>query len=241
MKGADHYQVERPEWAGRILPVAELPTGKMVSGNKAKVYNVLLLARESQHRFRVGRQLAPAGWVPTWVLREVWCGGSAGDRRLRDLREAAVVIESMVFDGGTEETQGTYLWRLGDGVSQPASTSRAAQSRGGVLARLRFTTHLGRPTLWSGTLIDVTPGASSWLAPSGDVELRVVKHELDVESATELYRKELLGRFHAGQVIGELAGLADAAFFARADSAFNPLPFLITALTRLGAVHQEVR
>ena len=52
--------------------------------------NLLVETRRQAYRWQVGRHFAPPGWVPTWVLREPWAGGAAGDRRLRDLREEGV-------------------------------------------------------------------------------------------------------------------------------------------------------
>lgn len=244
VRGADFFQERAPAWARTLSLSVALPGGVVVTGSKARVYDTLRLAKETGTSFQVGRRAAPAGWVPTWVLREPWCGGAAGDRRLRDLREAGVTLESQTFDGGDEASSSTWLWRLGD-ASLPAG-SRLHQVKAGPLGSLRFRTYCGRPGLWAGTLIDVTPGSSSWAAPSGDIQLRFTRRETDGDVANEAYRQELLQRWKQGKLPTELQPHSEISFFHRAgEGCFDPLPCLVYALTRLGALHlnpvQEVR
>jgi hypothetical protein len=58
------------------------------------------------------------------VLREPWAGGSAGDRRLRDLREAGVSIESKKFATADAPSSASWLWRLATASGASPSPGR---------------------------------------------------------------------------------------------------------------------
>lgn len=106
-----HQAALPPGW--HLADEATLPGGRSLTGTAARVYNLLVETIRHSHRWPVGRHLAPPGWVPTWVLREPWAGGAAGDRRLRDLREEGLAIESEKFTAGTDTPDSaSWLWRL---------------------------------------------------------------------------------------------------------------------------------
>ena len=75
-----HQAALPPGW--QLAGEATLPGGRTVTGTAARVYHLLAESHRRGHRWQVGRHLAPAGWVPTWVLREPWAGGAAGSRIL---------------------------------------------------------------------------------------------------------------------------------------------------------------
>jgi hypothetical protein len=126
-----HHQAALPPgW--HLAEKAALPGGRTVTGTAARVYHLLAESARKSHRWQVGRHYAAAGWVPTWVLREPWAGGSAGDRRLRDLRDAGVSIERQRFDPGeAEPASASWLWRLGTGKGSPSPGGRGGDGRGG--------------------------------------------------------------------------------------------------------------
>lgn len=229
MKGQSFHQEAAPPWAREISDEALLPNGTMVAGTKARVFHLLRLASERSHQFRIGRHLAPPGWVPTWVLREPWAGGSAGDRRLRDLREAGLGVESERHVGDEGES-GSWMWRLARENQRKNPVVAPAQVS---FARLTFRSVVGTPTRADSSHIDVTPGSGSTFAPSRDVARRALAGE-DAES---LYRQELLERWRAGDLESALGPLPQTpvTFFCREGAAFNPLRVLSLSLTKLGA------
>jgi len=201
---------------------ATLPGGRTLTGTAARVYNLLVETRRQAYRWQVGRHLAPPGWVPTWVLREPWAGGAAGDRRLRDLREEGVAIESERFTAGptasdTTPDSASWLWRLATTTSPaagtPASPSAAAPLQGLTVC---FVAH-------PAGALDISPGASSHLAPSF------------AACDDAAYRLELLHAFHTGRLLAALTGRQHCALWADPIAAYDPRPILQTALTKLGA------
>jgi hypothetical protein len=229
LKGESFHQEAAPPWAREIADEAVLPSGVSVAGTKARVFHLLRLSSERGHQFRIGRHLAPPGWVPTWVLREPWAGGSAGDRRLRDLREAGLAIDSERHVGDEGES-GSWMWRL----------SRENQRKNPVVAtaqvsfsRLAFSCSLGSPERPDTSHIDVTPGSGTPFAPSWEVARRA----LAGEDGGCLYRQELLERWRAGDLDSAVNSLprTPVTFFCREGAAFNPLPVLGLSLTKLGA------
>lgn len=229
MKGQSFHQEAAPPWAREISDEAVLPSGTMVAGSKARVFHLLRLASERSHQFRIGRHLAPPGWVPTWVLREPWAGGSAGDRRLRDIREAGVEVESERHVGDEGES-GSWMWRLSRENQRKSPLVAPAQVS---FARLTFRSLTGTPERPDASHVDVTPGSGSAFAPSREVARRA----LTGEDAESLYRQELLERWRAGDLESALERLphTSVTFFCREGSVFNPLPVLGLSLTKLGA------
>jgi len=229
-----HHQAALPPgW--HFADEATLPGGRTVTGTAARVYNLLAETNHRHHRWQVGRHLAPAGWVPTWVLREPWAGGSAGDRRLRDLREAGVSIASQRFDpGDNEPASASWLWRLtpmsgspspargecvwekGPGVEGPGGAG--SLPLGGIA--IRFVA--GRPA--PAEAIDISPGAASLLAPSF------------AACDDEAYRRELLQAFHSGRLVAALTGRREWSLWSDPAAIYNPRPVLETALVKLGAL-----
>ena len=225
-----HQAALPPGW--HLADEATLPGGRTITGTAARVFNLLAETRRQSHRWKVGRHLAPAGWVPTWVLREPWAGGSAGDRRLRDLREAGVSIESQRFDPGDDEpASASWLWHLAPGSGSPSPGGRGGDGRGGQGVRSREGAPLqgitvrfvaGRPA--PAEAIDISPGAASPLAPSF------------AACDDEAYRRELLQAFHSGRLVAVLTGRREWHLWADPAALYNPRPVLETALVKLGAV-----
>lgn len=233
--GVSFYQQVQPF---ALEDEATLPSGKVIHGSAARVYNLLRKTRETGYRFPVGRHLAPeGGWVPTWVLREPWAGGSAGDRRLRGLRAAGVRIEEQAHVGeeGGQETR-SWLWRWQDGAAAAAAPSPAPTRTD--LAGLTFRTVRGGTPDGPGATIDVTPGAQHPLAPSAGLWARFgdgSDPEWDQAAAAERYHLELLEHWHAGTLLSALADTRRATFWVNPACPFNPLPTLAGALRALGA------
>jgi len=226
-----HQAALPPGW--HIADEATLPGGRTVSGTAARVYNLLAESHRRAHRWQVGRHLAPAGWVPTWVLREPWAGGSAGDRRLRDLREAGVSIESQRFDPGDKEpTSASWLWRLSPGEGPPSPGGRECGwekgsgdegPREGGPPLQGITIHFLTTRPAPPGAIDISPGAASPLAPSFAVR------------DDEAYRRELLQAYHAGRLVAALTGRREWSLSSDPAALYNPRPVLETALAKLGA------
>jgi hypothetical protein len=211
-----HHQAALPPgW--HLADEATLPGGRTITGTAARVYHLLTETNRHAHHWQVGRHLAPAGWVPTWVLREPWAGGAAGDRRLRDLREAGVSIDSQRFDPGDDEpASASWLWRLAAGGEPPARTA-AAPLQG---ITVRFVA--GRPA--PAEAFDISPGAASPLAPSF------------VACDDEAYRRELLQAFHSGRLVAALTGRLEWSLWSDPAALYDPRPVLEAALSKLGAL-----
>ncbi len=224
-----HQAALPPAW--HLADEAILPAGRTVTGTAARVYNLLAETNRRHHRWQVGRHLAPAGWVPTWVLREPWAGGAAGDRRLRDLREAGVSIESQRFDPGVNEpASASWLWRLNLCSGSPSPGGRECGWEKGPgdegppapLQGIAVRFVAGRPAPVEA--IDISPGAPSPLAPSF------------AACADEAYRRELLQAFHSGRLVAALTGRREWSLWSDPAAIYNPRPVLEAALTKLGAV-----
>ena len=122
-RGVDYFQAPAPF---EIAEEVTLSTGERLGGGRARVYGLLRGSVERRFAHHVGRHLAPVGWVPNFLLREPWSGGNAGDRRLRDLRERGVQLESAVFTAPNGERSNTTLWRwVGDGSALHPGTTPA--------------------------------------------------------------------------------------------------------------------
>jgi len=218
-----HYQAAKPTgW--ELADEVTLPGGRHLTGTAARVYNLLAETARRGHRWKVGRHPAPAGgWVPTWVLREPWAGGSAGDRRLRDLREEGVPIEMLTFTGGDLSSR-SNLWRItpNSGEKPPGSLS-AQESSGlplaGLTVRFLSVPVKERPP----EALDVSPGAECALAPSIGI------------ADDEAYRRELLATYRDGRLLPALAGLVVVVLWTDPAAAFDPRRMLGVALRKLGA------
>ncbi|MEL7059474.1 MAG: hypothetical protein AAGN46_05555 [Acidobacteriota bacterium] len=122
-RGRDHWQ----QAAAFELPTSDVaaPDGSTIGGTTtcARVYHLLAETARRGHSWPVGHVQAPPGWVPVWVLREPWAGGSAGDRRMRDLRERGFRIDSGTLPG----SRSTILrLETGSELSAPSLRSSAA-------------------------------------------------------------------------------------------------------------------
>jgi len=213
-----HHQAPLPPgW--HLADEAILPGGRQIHGTAARVYNLLLETRRQAYRWPVGRHLAPPGWVPTWVLREPWAGGAAGDRRLRDLREEGLAIESEKFTAGTDTPDSaSWLWRLSPPHTNPATAAAVSPTAAAPLQGLTvcFVAH-------PAGALDISPGASSYLAPTF------------AACDDAAYRLELLQAFHTGRLLATLTGRQTWSLWADPAAAYDPRPVLQTALTKLGA------
>lgn len=95
-----------------------LPGGKRIRGTLARVCSLLVETERRQYRHRVGLATGPPGWVPAYLFRAAWCGGEAGDRRRRDLREQhGIEIDLERFERHGEETA-TTLYRLAPSAAE---------------------------------------------------------------------------------------------------------------------------
>ncbi|HEX7180236.1 MAG TPA: hypothetical protein VF756_00230, partial [Thermoanaerobaculia bacterium] len=158
-----------------------------------------------------------------------WAGGSAGDRRLRDLREAGLAIESERFAPGDDAPESaSWLWRLGSphthGSNQRIKPENDKNADSAPLQGItvRFVPGAVPGAAPSGAL-DVSPGASSPLAPSFSA------------CEDEAYRRELLQAFHSGRLVSSFAGRKDWSLWADPAAAYDPRPVLRAALSKLGA------
>jgi hypothetical protein len=240
MHGLTHYQAGKPpHW--QLQDDVALPNGRHLTGAKARVYEILRLARDTAHCFRVGKLLAPAGWVPVWVFREPWAGGSAGDRRVRDLRHLGIPLEGKPFDAGDGAISSlSWIWRLGSaeatpptGGSIPRKKSFKARDCAQPLAGVTFHLRPGpRPTLWSGELLDLSPGMPHVAAPTASLAQRVTEGRLSPAEAEEAYRQQLLAAWRCGELARAFrAGTVTLC----CEAPFSALYVLERALVRLGA------
>lgn len=225
-----HHQAAKP--AG--LDLAEevtLPNGRHCAGTKARVYDLLRWTAETGHRFAIGRHQGPAGWVPTWVLREPWAGGAAGDRRVRDLRAAGVDIEGQPFETGEQGTA-SWIFRLAAGAGRPPrpeGTSPTAATPRGMAVPLRE----ARPHL---DLVFDT--GFSWSA-AGDMPVCSPRAILplppeDAEDRPGLYWAAIADAWRSGHLGASLADVSQVYFlFPPGEDALAEV--LERALLRLGA------
>jgi hypothetical protein len=244
MTPAPFYQAAKPaHW--QLQDEVELPNGRHLSGSKARVYEILRLAQETAHCFRVGKTYAPAGWVPVWVFREPWAGGSAGDRRLRDLRELGIELEGGPFDSGDGAASASWIWRLkpqGGAAVPLAGRPNPREKPHSVKARVSepplsgLTVHLRpgpRPAArWVGELVDLSPGMNHLAAPTASLALRVAEGRLSPDEGQAAYRTHLLALYRSGDLASAFrAGTATVC----CEAPFDALSVLGRALTTLGA------
>lgn len=108
-EGVDFDHAKPP--AGIVMPEpserVELANGRQLEAAKARVCWLLVESLRLGLRYHFGEgQFGQAGEVPTWVLRHMWCGGTSGDRRARDLRDDGLPL---VCPGLGSAGMG-YLW-----------------------------------------------------------------------------------------------------------------------------------
>lgn len=231
-RGADFLQAVQP--AGWILEdEAVLPDGRHLSGSKARVYHLLRLAAAHEHRFPIGRHLAPAGWVPTWVLREPWAGGSAGDRRVRDLRALGLAVTGEPFsppDGGSS----SWVWRLG--VATPACAARLNPGMPPLVNPATVSTH--SPAAPPELSFAVASSAELLPANVVVVDLRQPAEPLaPLDMDPEAYRQRLLFLWRSGSLKAILSGLREV-FFLFPPGKEACADVLAKGLLRIGAVRR---
>jgi hypothetical protein len=231
IKGVDFYQAAKPaRWV--LDEEAVLPSGQRVTGAKARVYSLLQTARDHNHRFPIGRHLAPPGWVPTWVLREVWAGGAAGDRRLRDLREAGVAIDQQTFQT-EEDGSSSWVWRLaspgqgGTAQRNPIPGEKRAEAQDGDSRPLRRLSFMAgsREMEMEPDLDRVRVAEVAALAPPA-------------VATPDAYRAHLLDRWRDGTLVDFLEGFQVLAFVFPAGQD-ELAEVLSRALVALGASRRE--
>lgn len=237
LKGVDFHQAPKPvDWA--LADEATLPNGRFVAGAKARVYSLLELAVARQHRFPIGRHLAPPGWVPTWVLREPWAGGTAGDRRVRDLRQAGLSVEGKRFQAPDEETA-SWIFHLGEG-SAPATAGRNQRSKptgapalvssaGPALPLSKLTVRAGcyAGDAHGAPICDLQ-GLEHPLSPPPTIFERVA-----AKDAAE-YRDHLLSRWRDGSLQASLPSDGEL-YFLFPEGREDLAEVLVAALCKLGA------
>ena len=105
------------------------------------------------------------------------------------------------------------MWERGKGGEGPGAA--------GPLHRL--TLHFATTPAPPAGAIDISPGASSSLAPTF------------AACEDEAYRQELLQAFHSGRLLSALAGRNTWTLWTDPAAAYDPRPVLTAALTKLGA------
>ncbi len=236
-----HYQAGKPvHWA--LRNDVDLPGVRHLSGSIARVFEILRLTQETAHCFRVGQGMAPAGWVPVWVFREPWAGGSAGDRRLRDLRRLGVELEGKPYDAGSGSS--SWIWRLaaasgtqpppGRPIPRGKPTEPKAQVSAAPLAGVSVRLCSARPVLYAGLLVDLSPGMPHVAAPTASLAQRVAEGTLSAAEAQEAYRQHLLAAYRGGELASAFRA-AGTALTVCCDAPFDALAVLGRALGRLGA------
>ncbi|HQN09856.1 MAG TPA: hypothetical protein PK569_20005 [Thermoanaerobaculia bacterium] len=236
LRGADYFQVKPGEWA--LPDVAVLANGTQLGGARARLYWLLRWTAERGATHAIGRHTGPVGWVPSHICKEPWSGGGAGDRRLRDLRERGVRLESQVYVAPDGERTSTWLWRwagdppAGDAERAPtASRARGAAHRG----RLVFRTQSGCPIERDGWVKwEVSPGSGHVLAPPSSLQAALITGHVTHDQAVAQYLDILRRRYSAGELDGVLSTRC-AVLWVRPEVALDPLPTLRSVLVRCGA------
>lgn len=236
LQGSDYFQVRPGDWT--LPESATLPNGEQLGGARARLYWLLRWTAERGFSFAIGRHPGPKGWVPAHVCKEPWSGGGAGDRRLRDLRERGVKIESQRFVTPAGERTSTWLWRwtgdppAGDADRAPtASHARGAAHRG----RLVFRTQSGCPVARDGWVKwEVSPGSGHVLAPPSSLQAALITGHVTHDQAVAQYLDILRRRYSAGELDGVLSTRC-AVLWVRPEVALDPLPTLRSVLVRCGA------
>lgn len=228
------------------LPDEAVISGRKVAGTVARVYWLLRLTAERNIQHRIGEQMGPAGWVPNYYLRRAWSGGSAGDRRMRDLRlKFGVELNSCRFSGDSRVE--LFAW-VSDGAPEgtadrapEASSSQRTETRplarrsqmGGF--RLRFWVSVGFPGENAPGRLQLLDAPEHPLAFSSRVLEHVVRGDLDRAAALDGYSATLKGRWP--QLRAWLAAGGEHVLWVAPEVAetINPLPLLTEILTKCGA------
>lgn len=221
------------------FPLAEeatMPDGSVVRGGKARVWSLLEETARRRWQHPIGRQLGPAGAVPGFLLREPWAGGSAGDRRLRDLREHGVDYTHEAFVGADGETS-TEVYRLvearQDAPSPPPVRRAALPGERQRSAPLRFWTAVGSVSGIRGIGIQVGTGCG----PSRRIVAEAVAGRLTPAAAHDAYLSELRAHYAQGRLDGLLEIDEELVLWVWPGLPIEVLAPLTHALTKLGATH----
>jgi hypothetical protein len=227
LQGSDYFQVRPGDWT--LPESATLPNGEQLGGARARLYWLLRWTAERGFSFAIGRHPGPKGWVPAHVCKEPWSGGGAGDRRLRDLRERGVKIESQRFVTPAGERTSTWLWRW-TGDPEPGQARAETPP-----ARLVFQTSIGCPAYAPGWVKwEVSPGSGHVLAPSAQLQTLVIRGQLSAAEATKIYLETLRTKYLDGKFRGVLS-TPQAVLWIRPEVALDPLPTLSEILQKCGA------
>lgn len=235
----------RPPW--ELPDQVHLPDGRKFSGTRARVYWLMRLTAEREHRHpmeTVTQELGPPGWTPIHTLRRPWAGGASGDRRARELRETygvEIEIRDWTDLGGPEDSD-TTLYRITEdpiarGTTPPAppTDKKATPIRRHPLAGIRFRTCIGKPA-GAAKALRVDPGFQHVLSPSLEVSRRIRSMD-DLDAGLECYREELRERWRSSAATWEreLTGMNELVLWCTSDDRWSPFPVLIDVLTALGA------
>jgi len=227
LQGSDYFQVRPGDWT--LPESATLPNGEQLGGARARLYWLLRWTAERGFSFAIGRHPGPKGWVPAHVCKEPWSGGGAGDRRLRDLRERGVKIESQRFVTPAGERTSTWLWRW-TGDPEPGQARAETPP-----ARLVFQTSIGCPAYAPGWVKwEVSPGSGHVLAPPSSLQAALITGHVTHDQAVAQYLDILRRRYSAGELDGVLSTRC-AVLWVRPEVALDPLPTLRSVLVRCGA------
>lgn len=231
------------------LPEHVVISGRKVAGTRARVYGLLRKTAEEGISHRIGELIGPAGWVPNYYLRRAWSGGSAGDRRMRDLREKfGVEIESTRFSGDSSVV--LFRWvsdprnvpggHLASEVSSGRPRENCPRALGDFSGNLpiRFHTSVGFPGDRASQRLLVISQEMHPLALSPRRFAHVVNGDLTAASALAGYSATLKARWP--QLREWLAAGGDWVLWIPAEMAetLNPLPLLVEILTKCGAQYQ---
>jgi len=229
------------------LPEEAVVSGRKMAGTRARVYWLLRLTAERAISHRIGEQFGPPGWVPNYYFTHAWSGGSAGDRRRRDLSEKfGVEIESCRFGGDSAVV--LFRWVM-DPITAPeaarspnASRAYAAESLptalGGRMGglRLRFWTSAGFPGDSAPNRLQLVGGFSDHpLTIAPQLLTQIVAGKFSAADALVMYNGSLQTRWP--KLKAWLAGRGDWVLWLapEAASTINPFPLLVEILGKCGA------
>ncbi|MEO7795197.1 MAG: hypothetical protein ABIV06_10525 [Thermoanaerobaculia bacterium] len=232
-----------------------LASGLKLAGTRARVYSLLRQTAERGERHRIGQFVGPAGWVPNYYIRRAWSGGSAGDRRLRDLRERGIQIETTRF--AEDSAVVLYRWVADpEGNRFPNSSGECRPlARGGLMGRsrtetqgidapaadrpanrLRFWTSVGHPGSDLPNRVNVVAhGATAHPLALSPALLAEVIGGLPVSSALAAHDQLLRRRYPDLRAWLAEGGEHVLWLEAAVAETINPLPMLVEILGKCGA------